>query len=145
METDKGARINVLDLFRLHGRRALITGGAKGLGLIIATAFAEAGADVAIASRTLADCQAAADEIAALTGRRTFGFPADVAQIAEIEKLRGAVEDALGPVDILVNNAGINIRGAAEELSEADWDAVIATNLKAPFLAARAFGPEMCK
>lgn len=145
MEMNKDARINVLDQFRLHGRRALITGGAKGLGLVIATALAEAGAEVAIASRTLADCQAAADEIAALTGQRTFAFAADVAQAAEIENLRAATEAALGPVDILVNNAGINIRGATEELSEADWDAVIATNLKAPFLAARAFGPEMCK
>ena len=50
----------------------------------------------------------------------------------------------MGPVDILVNNAGINIRGPVEELSESDWDAVIATNLKAPFLCARAFGPGMC-
>jgi NAD(P)-dependent dehydrogenase (short-subunit alcohol dehydrogenase family) len=138
-------RKDVLEQFRLKGRRALITGGAKGLGQVIAKALAEAGADVAIASRSLADCQTAAEEIAALTGRQTFACAADVAQASEIEGLREAVEGALGPVDILVNNAGINVRGAAEELSESDWDAVIATNLKAPFLAARAFGPGMCR
>jgi NAD(P)-dependent dehydrogenase (short-subunit alcohol dehydrogenase family) len=141
----ENARKDVLDLFRLEGRRALITGGAKGLGQVIAKALAQAGADVAIASRTLADCQTAAAEIAALTGRQTFACVADVAQASEIEALRAAVEGALGPVDILVNNAGINVRGAAEELNESDWDAVIATNLKAPFLAARAFGPGMCE
>jgi NAD(P)-dependent dehydrogenase (short-subunit alcohol dehydrogenase family) len=145
MEIGKDSRKNVLDLFRLQGRRALITGGAKGLGQVIATALAEAGAAVAIASRTLSDCQTAADEIAALTGQQTFACAADVTQASDIERLRQAVEGALGPVDILVNNAGINIRGATEELSEADWDAVIATNLKAPFLASRAFGPRMCK
>src|SRR5689334_6051759 len=128
MEIGKDSRKDVLDLFRLHGRRALITGGAKGLGQVIATALAEAGADVAITSRTLSECQTTADEIAALTGRRTFACAADVAHASEIERLREAVEGALGPIDILVNNAGINVRGAAEELAEADWDAVIATN-----------------
>jgi NAD(P)-dependent dehydrogenase (short-subunit alcohol dehydrogenase family) len=136
---------DVLEMFRLQGRRALITGGAKGLGQVISMALAEAGADVAIASRTLSDCQAAADEIAALTGRQAFAYAANVARAADIERLQEAVEGTLGPVDILVNNAGINVRGAAEELSEADWDAVMATNLKAPFLASRAFGPGMCK
>ena len=56
---------------------------------------------------------------------------------------RSEVEAELGPVDILVNNAGINIRGPIQQLTEADWDAVIDTNLKGPFLCARAFGPRM--
>jgi NAD(P)-dependent dehydrogenase (short-subunit alcohol dehydrogenase family) len=145
MDIGHNARKNVLDLFRLDGRRALVTGGAKGLGRVIATALAEAGAEVAIASRTLAACQAAAQEIGAATGRRTVAFAADVAQAAEVEHLAEAVESALGPIDILVNNAGINIRGAAGELSEAEWDAVIATNLKAPFWCARVFGLGMRK
>ena len=145
MEMVNDSRKNVLDSFRLDGRRALVTGGAKGLGRVMAGALAEAGAEVAIASRTLAECQAAADEIATLTGRRMFAVAADVAQSSEIERLAAAVEGALGPVDILVNNAGINIRGSAEELSEADWDAVITTNLKAPFLCARTFGSGMCR
>jgi NAD(P)-dependent dehydrogenase (short-subunit alcohol dehydrogenase family) len=136
-------RLDVARLFRLDGRRALITGGAKGLGGTIALALAEAGADVAIASRTLADCQKTAGEIASATGRRAAAFAVDVSRASDIEKLASEVESAFGPIDILVNNAGINIRGAVEDLSEADWDAVIDTNLKAPFLCARAFGPGM--
>ena len=132
------------DLFRLEGRRALVTGGAKGLGRAISQALAEAGAEVALASRTLAECQAAAEEIAAATGRRTLALRADVNHAAEVERLAAEVEAGLGPVDVLVNNAGINIRGAAEELTEGDWEAVMATNLKAPFLCARIFGPRMC-
>ncbi len=145
METDRGSQKNVLDLFSLDGRRALVTGGNRGLGRVIAEALAQAGADVAIVSRTLADCRATAEELAASTGRRIVGIAADVTQSSDVERLVAAVEIELGQVDILVNNAGLNIRGAAEELSEADWDAVISTNLKAPFLCGRAFGPRMCR
>lgn len=145
MEMVNDSRKNVLDSFRLDGRRALVTGGAKGLGRVIAGALAEAGADVAIASRTLSECQMAADEIAASTNRRTVAVAVDVSQASDVERLAAEVERALGPVDILVNNAGINIRGSVEELSETDWDAVIAINLKAPFLCARTFGPGMCR
>ena len=64
-------------------------------------------------------------------------------KLADVERLADDVERELGPVDILVNNAGINIRGPIQQLTEADWDAVIDTNLKGPFLCARAFGPRM--
>jgi NAD(P)-dependent dehydrogenase (short-subunit alcohol dehydrogenase family) len=133
----------VLDSFRLDGRRALVTGGARGLGRVIAGALAEAGADVAITSRDAAGGTAAAAEIAQATGRRCAGFSVDVTSAAGIGRLVLELEGSFGPIDILVNNAGVNIRGAVEELSEADWDAVIDTNLKAPFLCARAFGPGM--
>src|SRR5882724_10779794 len=100
MEIGKAERKNVLDLFRLEGRRALITGGAKGLGRVVAQAFAEAGADVAVASRTFSECETAANEITASTGRRALAFAADVSKPSEIEKLRDAVERSLGSVDI---------------------------------------------
>jgi NAD(P)-dependent dehydrogenase (short-subunit alcohol dehydrogenase family) len=134
---------NVMELFRLDGRRALITGGAKGLGRVIAQALAEAGADVAITSRTLADCQKTAAEIARTTGRRTAAFASDVTAQEDLNKLRSAVESELGPIDILFNNAGINIRGPIEELSEADFNSVITTNLTAIFLCSQTFGPPM--
>jgi NAD(P)-dependent dehydrogenase (short-subunit alcohol dehydrogenase family) len=136
---------NVFELFRLDGRRALITGGAKGLGRVISQALAEAGADVAIASRTLIDCQNAADEIARATGRRTAAFALDVTERGEVQNLKSAVEKALGPIDILVNNAGINVRGPIEELTEKDFNDVMATNLTAPFLCSQIFGPLMCE
>jgi NAD(P)-dependent dehydrogenase (short-subunit alcohol dehydrogenase family) len=135
--------MTVLDQFRLVGRRALVTGGGRGLGRVIAQALAEAGADVAVAGRTPDVCQEAAREIAAATGRRALAFAADVTVAAEVERLVREVEDGLGAIDILVNNAGVNIRGAVEELLEPDWDAVLGTNLKAPFLCARAVGASM--
>jgi NAD(P)-dependent dehydrogenase (short-subunit alcohol dehydrogenase family) len=134
----------VLDSFRLDGRIALVTGGAKGLGYVIATALAQAGASVAIASRTLADCKTSAAQIAEATGARVDAFAADVTLSADVTRLAGEIEASLGPVDILFNNAGINVRGAAHELAEADWDSVVAVNLKAPFLCARTFAPGMC-
>jgi NAD(P)-dependent dehydrogenase (short-subunit alcohol dehydrogenase family) len=145
MEMPNGSQKNVTELFRLDGRRALITGGAKGLGRVVAQALAEAGSDVAIASRTLADCQKAAEQIVESTGRRALGFTADATKADDVQRLKGEVESSLGPVDILVNNAGINIRGTIEEMSEADFNAVLSANLTAPFLCSKAFGPSMCE
>src|SRR3954447_11581121 len=134
---------NVLERFRLDGKIALVTGGARGLGRTMATALAEAGADIALSGRSVEACREAAEGITAATGRRARGFAADVTKLADVERLATEVEAELGPVDILVNNAGINIRGPLQQLTEADWDAVIDTNLKGPFLCARTFGPRM--
>jgi NAD(P)-dependent dehydrogenase (short-subunit alcohol dehydrogenase family) len=143
MEMEKTRLRPVLDRFRLDGRRALITGGGQGLGRAISQALAEAGADVALASRNRSACETAAGEIGASTGRRALAFAADVARAADVDRLMKQAQEGLGPVDILVNNAGVNIRGAAEDLSEADWDTVIDVNLKAPFLCSRALLPGM--
>jgi NAD(P)-dependent dehydrogenase (short-subunit alcohol dehydrogenase family) len=134
---------SVLDRFRLDGKTALITGGARGLGRTMATALAEAGADIALAGRSKDSCEQAAAEIAAATGRTARAFEVDVTRLSDVEKLADDVERECGKVDILVNNAGINIRGPIQQLTEADWDAVVDTNLKGPFLCARAFGPRM--
>jgi NAD(P)-dependent dehydrogenase (short-subunit alcohol dehydrogenase family) len=131
---------DVFKLFRLDGRRALVTGGAKGLGKVIATALAEAGAaEVLITSRNAAECEATAREIRAQTGQPARALPGDVTRAADVERLVAAA----GDVDVLVNSAGINIRGPIDTLSEADWDAVVDVNLKAPFLLARQLGPKM--
>jgi NAD(P)-dependent dehydrogenase (short-subunit alcohol dehydrogenase family) len=137
--------VNVLEMFRLDGRTALVTGGSKGLGLVMATALAQAGAEVAIVSRTESEVNAAASRIADETKRRVLPFTADVTDGGHIERLAAETADAFGKVDILVNNAGINIRGAAAELSESDWNAVLSVNLTAPFLLARTFGPKMAE
>ena len=134
---------SVLERFRLDGKVALITGGARGLGRTMASALAEAGADIALAGRSRDTCQAAAAGIAAATGKTVRAFAADVTKIADVERLADDVEREMGRIDILVNNAGINIRGPIQQLTEADWDAVIDTNLKGPFLCARAIGPRM--
>lgn len=137
------AHRQVLETFRLDGRVALVTGGGRGLGKVMALALAEAGADVAVAGRTLAACEEAAAQIAAATGRRTRAFRADVTRSVDVTRLATEVPKALGPVDILVNNAGKNTRGSVTDLSEKDWDSVIDTNLKGPFLCSRAIGPSM--
>lgn len=134
-----------MKLFSLDSHRALITGGAKGLGRVIAQALAEAGAEVAVASRTEADCLQAAKEIAESTNRRAAGFALDVTDGDQVLRLKQDLENSFGPIDILVNNAGINIRGPIEEISEGDFESVITTNLTAPFLCAKVFGPSMCE
>jgi NAD(P)-dependent dehydrogenase (short-subunit alcohol dehydrogenase family) len=137
------AHASVLDAFRLDKRVALVTGGARGLGQVIAGALAQAGADVAIASRSRQSCEASAEALRSTTGRRVEAFAVDVMAADAVDRMLQEVEDSLGPIDILFNNAGINVRGPAHELTEADWDAVLDTNLKGPFLCARAVGPRM--
>ena len=136
---------SVLEKFRLDGRRALVTGGSKGLGRVMAQAFAEAGAGVVIVSRTRSECDQAAEAIRAATGKQTWSFAADVTVPAEVDQLARQIESEAGSIDILVNNAGLNIRGPVDSLSEGDWDAVLNVNLKAPWLLARRFGPAMAE
>ena len=81
------AHTPVLDTFRLDGKVALVTGGARGLGLTMATALAEAGADVALTGRSLGPGEEAASAIAAATGRRAKAFAADVTSAADVERL----------------------------------------------------------
>jgi NAD(P)-dependent dehydrogenase (short-subunit alcohol dehydrogenase family) len=138
-------RPHALDLFRLNGRTALVTGGARGLGSIMAEALAEAGASVCLTSRTPAIARETAATLAAATGSRIVGIGGEVATPEGVDRLARDVAEAFGAVDILVNNAGVNIRGNVQDLSEADWDAVLDTNLKGPFLVSRAFGPAMCE
>src|SRR5689334_15771506 len=111
----------------------------------MAAALAQAGADVAITARSAASGEESAAQLAAETGRRCRVFSAEVTKADDVERLADDVEREFGKIDILVNNAGTNIRGSIDELSEADWDAVIDTNLKGPFLCARAIGPRMVK
>ena len=135
----------VLEMFRLDGKVALVTGGARGLGLTMARALAEAGATIALAARSLAGCEQAAASLMESLRCRVKAFAGDVTIGADVERLVSEVEAALGPIDILVNNAGTNIRGPIEQLTEADWDTVLDTNLKGPFLYARAVGPAMVR
>ena len=133
----------VLDRFRIDGKVALVTGGSRGLGRAIAEALASAGASVAVSARQPEGARRAAVEVAEATGQKTLGVSADVAVVAEVEDMVARVLDAFGRIDILVNNAGINIRGPIEQLTEPDWDAVIDTNLKGPWLCCRAIAGPM--
>jgi len=131
----------VLDRFRLDGKVAIVTGGARGLGRAIADALSSAGADVAITARQLETATRAAEVIGKTDGRRAVGIAADVTVRDDVEKMVALVMSSLGRIDILVNNAGVNIRGPIEQLSEADWDTVVDTNLKGPWLCLPRGGP----
>ena len=109
----------------------------------MALALAEAGADVAISGRKRETLEETAAELAAATGRRIVPFVADVTSADAVTSLAADVAAGFGQIDILINNAGNNIRGSVGDLSEADWDSVLDTNLKGPFLCSRAFGPAM--
>ena len=127
-----------LDVFKLDGRVALITGGNRGLGFAMAKALGEAGASVVVTSRQEDRAKKSATNLAEITGQRTMGIAVDVTDAEQIESMIQTVVKEFGRIDILVNNAGINIRKPVEELDEASWDLVQATNLKAPFLCSRA-------
>lgn len=131
----------IAELFRLDGRKALVTGGDKGLGRAIAAALAEAGADVAIVSRTGDGSATVADIEAA--GRRGLALRADLADSGAALAVFGQAEQALGQIDILVNNAGIVRRAAAEETTPEDFQAVLDVNLMAVWALSQAAGRGM--
>jgi NAD(P)-dependent dehydrogenase (short-subunit alcohol dehydrogenase family) len=135
--------MSVLDTFRLEGKTALVTGGTKGLGLAMARALAQAGANIALCSRNATEAQQAAREIAETTGRRTQGFEADITRDDSVARLAADLQASLGAVDILVNNAGCNVRKPTSELTEDDWDMVVDTSAKGSFLCSKAFMPSM--
>ncbi len=127
----------------LNGRIALVTGGSRGIGAAIAMALAEAGAAVAV---NYLERAAKADAVVAdikSKGGRAIAVAADVSQAASVAEMVDHVAFALGPIDILVNNAGIAIVRGIDELSEAEFDATIAVNLKSTFLCSQAVLPGM--
>lgn len=126
---------------RLEGKRALITGGGRGIGRAIALAFASEGADVAVAARTVSQIEAVAAEVER-SGVRGVALQCDVGVPGEIEKNITEVETRLGGVDILVANAGMMEHSPLSELTDEMWDAAIRVNLNSVFWAARAaIGP----
>jgi NAD(P)-dependent dehydrogenase (short-subunit alcohol dehydrogenase family) len=132
-----------IKLFDLSQRVAVITGGSKGLGRAMAAGLASAGADVALVSRNGAEAEAAAAGIARDHGRRAIGLACDVTQPDQVEAMVSAAERALGRIDILINSAGINIRGPITELSPAQFDEVMRTNVHGTWLCCRAVLPGM--
>jgi 3-oxoacyl-[acyl-carrier protein] reductase len=124
-------------VFPLDGRVALVTGGARGIGKAIALRLAQQGANVAIVDLTDSGSHTAQD-IQEATGVATTFFNADISKEAEAKAAVAAVEEALGPVDILINNAGITRDNLLLLMTESEWDAVMAVNLKGAFLMSKA-------
>ena len=122
----------------LKNRVALVTGGSRGIGAGIAVALARAGADVGVNYRENADAAAAVCREISGIGQKALAVRADVSVAAEVRRMISEVEIRLGSIDILVNNAGISRPQKLEEITEADWDAVLRTNLKSVFLVTQA-------
>lgn len=127
-----------IDKYRLDGKVALITGGSRGIGRATALGFAEAGANVAIASRKLPDLENVAKEIKNL-GRKALPIAAHVGRMEDINNLVSKVTDEFGKIDILVNNAGTSPALASSlEVDERLWDSILNLNLKGLFFLSQA-------
>ena len=119
-------------LFDLSGKRVLVTGGSRGLGLQMVRAFAACGADVAIASRKLDACERAADEVRA-AGRRALAIAANAGRWEDMDRLADEVYAGFGGLDVLVNNAGMSPAVPSHEITEALFDKILGLNFKGPF------------
>lgn len=127
----------------LAGKVALVTGASRGIGRAVALALAAASCDVVVNYVSAkAEAETAVKEIEE-TGRRAVALRADLSCSDEVTRLVAEAEAALGPVDILVNNAGIARPQPPEAITEADWEAVLRTNLTSAFLASQAVLPGM--
>ena len=130
--------------FDLSGKVALVTGGSRGLGREIVAGFAQAGADVIIASRDGARCSDYAAEISTATGRRALGVGAHVGHWSDLDGLVDTAYAEFGRVDVLVNNAGMSpLYEAVDSITEELFDKVIGVNLKGPFRLAALVGTRM--
>jgi len=130
----------------LEGKVAIVTGAKRGIGRAIALVLAEAGADVAVATRVVKDAnydlEAVAEEIRGL-GRRSLAVQADVAKKSDVDNLVQKTVSELGGIDVLVNSAGITTRTTPMEISEEEWDRILDTDLKGCLLCAQATGKRM--
>ena len=131
--------IDTAELFSLKGRSALITGGSRGIGRMIAEGFLRAGARVYISARKADACDATAAELSAIGP--CVSLPADVSTQGGVQQLVASYQQHEQSLDILVNNAGAAWGAPYEEFPESGWDKVVDLNLKAPFFLTQALTP----
>ena len=137
--------MGIIEKMRLDGKAIYVTGGASGIGKSVATALAEAGADVAIVDVNLEGAEAVAKEIAEATGSKTIAIRCDVTNQEDVEAMVAEVAGTYGKLDACFNNAGICLNVPAEEMTFEQWNKVININLNGVFLCATAAGRVMLK
>lgn len=137
--------MGILEKMSLKGKKIYVTGGAQGLGKAMATAVAEAGADVAIVDINGDKAQQTADEIAKATGQKVISVKTDVTNPEQVQNMIDTVVDKLGGLDSVFNNAGMCLNIPADEMSYEDWLKVVNLNLNSIFLCSTAAGRYMIK
>ena len=137
--------MHIIDKLKLDGKSAFITGGARGIGQSVATAFAEAGANIAIVDIDIDAARHTAEEIARNTGKKCIALNCDVTSQQQVDAMIADVVAAFGKIDIAFCNAGICINIPAEEMTLEQWSKVIQINLTGVFLTAQAAGKQMLK
>ncbi len=135
---------SVQELINLEGRVSVVTGGATGLGLQMATALAEVGSNIVVCSRKLENCERAAHELERL-GVQALALACDVTKPDQIEAMKEATLRKFGRIDVLVNNAGRAWLASPEDTPLERWQQVFDLNITAPFLCAQIVGREMIK
>ncbi len=135
--------MNVLELFRLDGKTALVTGCRRGIGKAMAVALAEAGADIVGVSAQLEPGGSEVEREVAALGRAFRPYQCDFADRKAVYEFVGRVRQQCPPIDILVNNAGTILRAPAAEHPDDYWDRVVEVNLNAQFILSREFGRDM--
>lgn len=134
-----------MNLFDLHGKVAIVTGGNGGLGRGMAIGLASVGANIVIAARNQAKTAATATEFRDTYGVKVLEIQVDVCQEADIHHMVDRTLATFGRIDILINNAGTNIRKPPDALSSAEWHTIIDTNLRSAFLCSQAVYPTMVR
>ncbi|MEL0537567.1 glucose 1-dehydrogenase [Staphylococcus debuckii] len=137
--------MNILEQFRLDDKVAIVTGGAMGLGQAMATALAQAGANIVIADIREDVAEATATTIRETEQVKTTALKVDVTNPDDVQKMVDDVVEEYGKIDILINNAGMTINEKAEDMTYEQWNKVINLNLNGVFLVAQAVGRQMIK
>lgn len=135
--------MGIIEKMKLDGKKGFVTGAARGIGKCTATAFAEAGADVAIVDIDIEEAKKTAAELAEATGRKVIAIRTDCTDPAQVDAMVKQVVDELGGLDFCHNNAGICINAPAEEMTYEQWSKVININLNGIFLTDIAAGKYM--
>jgi 2-dehydro-3-deoxy-D-gluconate 5-dehydrogenase len=134
---------NASSLFDLSGKVALVTGARRGIGLAMAEALAQAGADIVGVSAQLEPSGSEVEQRVQAAGRRFSGYQVDLGDRDAVEAFASEIAHGAPPIDILINNAGMISRAPAIEHAISTWDRVLDVNLRAPFVLAQALGSTM--
>jgi NAD(P)-dependent dehydrogenase (short-subunit alcohol dehydrogenase family) len=129
--------MSISNLFDISGRKALVTGSARGIGKVLAVALAEAGCDISLVGLHLEGLREVAREIDRI-GVKAVVFQADVSKMEEVDRAFAGTAKEFGRLDICVNNAGVSFQMPVEEMPEEEWDNIIDTNMKGVFLCSQA-------